>query len=508
MKKLLLILLCLPMIGFGQTSWTPCDSSFLISINSQDSIEVVYSVSGPNFNMNSNFSWVYFNMIGQCIGGSNSVASHIDTLNALNINNITDSTAIMCLISDSLSSCIVVDTLVFDSLSGWSLLSAQLSTSQTYVPDDNFEAYLEANGMGNGIANDDSILISNIYMVTNLDVSNQNISDLTGIEDFTLLTSLNCQDNQIINLDLTHNYQLEFVACYNNQLNFLDINGLYALWNLDCGNNNLTYLDVNSNITLQEFSIYDNQITSLDLSNNIYLGLLAASNNQLLNIDVSNNIYLTELSIYANNITSLNIADNINLLDLKCDFNQLTNLDVSNNPNLTHLYCAGNQITNLDISQNADLTFLSCGTNPLTTLDLSNNLALTSLDCFNGHVTNLDLSNNAALIYLICTNGQLQTLNLKNGNNYLMNTFFSLNNPNLSCINVDDEYWSTTNWMQIDSQHYFSNNCSGATSIQEHTVNKELLKVTDLLGRETKQTNQPLLYIYDDGTVEKKLNLE
>jgi len=33
-------------------------------------------------------------------------------------------------------------------------------------------------------------------------------------------------------------------------------------------------------------------------------------------------------------------------------------------------------------------------------------------------------------------------------------------------------------------------------------------KVTDLLGRETKQTNQPLLYIYDDGTVEKKIILE
>ncbi len=33
---------------------------------------------------------------------------------------------------------------------------------QTYVPDDNFEAYLEANGMGNGIANDDSVTTSNI----------------------------------------------------------------------------------------------------------------------------------------------------------------------------------------------------------------------------------------------------------------------------------------------------------------------------------------------------------
>ena len=128
MKKLLLILFCLPMIGFTQTTWTSCDSSFSININSQNSFEVVYSVSGPNLNMNSNFSWVYFNMTGQCIGGSNSVASHIDTLNALNINNIGDSTAIMCIITDSLSSCIVTDTLVYDSLLGWSLLSAHLST--------------------------------------------------------------------------------------------------------------------------------------------------------------------------------------------------------------------------------------------------------------------------------------------------------------------------------------------------------------------------------------------
>ena len=36
---------------------------------------------------------------------------------------------------------------------------------QTYVPDDNFEAYLEANGMGNGIANDDYVTTSNIDTV-------------------------------------------------------------------------------------------------------------------------------------------------------------------------------------------------------------------------------------------------------------------------------------------------------------------------------------------------------
>ena len=50
---------------------------------------------------------------------------------------------------------------------------------------------------------------------------------------------------------------------------------------------------------------------------------------------------------------------------------------------------------------------------------------------------------------------------------------------------------------------------SGITLIQESTTNKELLKVTDLLGRETKGTkNKLLFYIYNDGTVEKRIIIE
>jgi len=46
----------------------------------------------------------------------------------------------------------------------------------------------------------------------------------------------------------------------------------------------------------------------------------------------------------------------------------------------------------------------------------------------------------------------------------------------------------------------------GTVAIKEHTTNKDLLKVTDLLGREAKGIkNEPLLYIYDDGTVEKRI---
>ena len=45
--------------------------------------------------------------------------------------------------------------------------------------------------------------------------------------------------------------------------------------------------------------------------------------------------------------------------------------------------------------------------------------------------------------------------------------------------------------------------------IENYKSNKELLKVTDILGRESKGTkNQPLFYIYDDGTVEKRIVIE
>jgi len=48
-----------------------------------------------------------------------------------------------------------------------------------------------------------------------------------------------------------------------------------------------------------------------------------------------------------------------------------------------------------------------------------------------------------------------------------------------------------------------------STSITEYITKKDIIKVIDVLGRQTKHLkNQPLFYIYDDGTVEKKIILE
>ena len=55
------------------------------------------------------------------------------------------------------------------------------------------------------------------------------------------------------------------------------------------------------------------------------------------------------------------------------------------------------------------------------------------------------------------------------------------------------------------------NLCSGSVGIYEQTKNKKkLIKIVDVLGRTStvKQTNTPLFYIYDNGSVEKKIIVE
>jgi hypothetical protein len=164
------------------------------------------------------------------------------------------------------------------------------------------------------------------------------------------------------------------------------------------------------------------------------------------------------------------------------------------------------------IEEFSSLTELNCRGNQIPIFDVSNDTSLTFLDCSYNQLTDIDISSNSNIITFVCnSNPQLISLDVKNSNNINMTNVIMTQNPNLNCISVDDSIYSTNNWSvangNIDPQHYFSNNCSGTTSIQEQSTTKELLKVIDLLGRETKQTNQPLLYIYDDGTVERKLFL-
>ena len=60
-----------------------------------------------------------------------------------------------------------------------------------------------------------------------------------------------------------------------------------------------------------------------------------------------------------------------------------------------------------------------------------------------------------------------------------------------------------------DDNYVFTFDVVTSVGIEEQTTKKELLHITDILGRETKDiNNEVLLYIYDDGTVEKRIILE
>lgn len=85
-----------------------------------------------------------------------------------------------------------------------------------------------------------------LYVSHNYYRSSGNVSDLTGINYFTSLQSLNCSNSQLTSLNLTSSLsELRCLSCARNQLTSLDLTALPKLDSLDCSNNRLTDLKVN-----------------------------------------------------------------------------------------------------------------------------------------------------------------------------------------------------------------------------------------------------------------------
>lgn len=141
---------------------------------------------------------------------------------------------------------------------------------QTYVPDSLFEQALIELGLDN--QQDEYVLTRNITPVNTLDVSNREISDLTGIQDFASINYLDASHNNISNLNLTgrdeteeyyfyNNKQLEYLDVSHNELEKLKVSQLPALKTLFANNNRLTKLDVKNgnNTNFTAFNSLNNQ---------------------------------------------------------------------------------------------------------------------------------------------------------------------------------------------------------------------------------------------------------
>ena len=174
------------------------------------------------------------------------------------------------------------------------------------VPDKTFREYLlkQFDKDGNGV-----LTPAERYAVTEIDVENKYISNLSGLQFFPNLKVLNCSHNRLTKLDVSKNTVLQELVCWENQLTSLDVSQNTALQKLNCGHNRLTSLDVSKNTELTYLKCSYNRLTELDVSKNTELTYLDCGYNRLTELDVSQNTKLTELYFVSNKITSLQ-ADN------------------------------------------------------------------------------------------------------------------------------------------------------------------------------------------------------
>jgi len=307
------------------------------------------------------------------------------------------------------------------------LLSGFIGSAQQYtsIPDSNFEQALIDLNIDSGTI-DGQVLTANIINLKTLVLQGKNISDLTGIENFTNLEYLDLgainndpnRNNKISYLNITKNTKLKLLSCNFNNLTSLDLskntnltelhlegNKLSSinisknilLTVLNCGSNNLANLDITQNTALKSLYFDRNKLADIDLSNNTALLYLSCINNQLTNLNISKNIKLEILCCNFNKLTTLDVSQNTIIQSIMCDFNQLTSFDVSNNPILKTLNLNSNRISVLDISKNLQLFMVGASSNQLTSIDVTKHLSLNNLNISSNPISSLDVTNNGAL---------------------------------------------------------------------------------------------------------------
>lgn len=150
----------------------------------------------------------------------------------------------------------------------------RLRIDEGSFPDGNFRAWLFQTDYGmDGILTD-----SEIRQMTSINVSNKQIADLKGIENFTALETLDCSHNQLSCLDVSDNTMLTTLDCSQNQLKHLDVTNNTRLRTIYCYSNMMNPIQMKAFFELYLPTItsgtgilraidYDNKNEGNDLTN-------------------------------------------------------------------------------------------------------------------------------------------------------------------------------------------------------------------------------------------------
>lgn len=331
---------------------------------------------------------------------------------------------------------------------------ADVEINETNFPDVNFRTYLLSWDDGK-----DGILSDASLNMTYLNVASMSISNLKGIEFFTHLKHLYCQDNLLTELDLSANRELTYLDCTKNMLTALDLSNCTTMERIDCYGNKI------SGAAMDEF-MENLPVGSSSWGGSAFLSLvdetdaneqneatvaqvkIAKDKNYMVrclktNEETGEKYLDTYRGVVYESTEGLAITkarfpdDNFRnyLLDqtygddgvitdqeisaiVKIDVTSYNRKTISSLQGiefftaLTELDCIGNSLTTLDLSKNTKLSTLYCSQNLLSSLDLSQNVALEYLNCFGNQIEDLDLSHNMALTHIACGMNKLKKLDL------------------------------------------------------------------------------------------------
>ncbi|MBR3254497.1 InlB B-repeat-containing protein [Candidatus Saccharibacteria bacterium] len=314
-----------------------------------------------------------------------------------------------------------------------------------------------------------------LQQITGLSCYGKSIANTTGIEKMTALTSLNLHNNQLTEIDVSHNTSLTDLDLDYNKITTIDVSNHPSLKEIDAEGSSLESINVSNTSTLESLTVggkilysvnvsgcnnlkyldvsyftqgssKNEMLTELDLSDNVNLETLIAHGNSLSDKDiVINNTKLKRLELgyesttqgsgRGNNFSEINLSNNTAIETLYLTYNQLSSIDLSHLTKLKTLHISGNHLTSIDLSRNEKLEDLDLGRtrgstviydlgpghaysstehagNEIDLLDLSNNPLLTTLRVANNNLSTLNLSTQRALEYLDVGNNELYSLDL------------------------------------------------------------------------------------------------
>ncbi|MEL7005591.1 MAG: T9SS type A sorting domain-containing protein, partial [Bacteroidota bacterium] len=344
-----------------------------------------------------------------------------------------------------------------------------------------------------------------------------NLIDSINLNPFSALRELDLSDNQLTEIDLTSNKNLAELSLSSNSLSELTLDSLEDLRILNVVSNQLQGVDLSNNTSLTSLQVSSNSLTSLNMrnGNNAILGTFDATNNlELFCIEVddpnaigaawvkdeqasySDDCHYNEIFVpddafeqalidlgYDENatgplddyipiarglvITSLNISgygvqdltgleELINLKSLNARDNEIRAISLDSLAQLEVLNVANNLIERVDLTSLDSLTSVDVSGNRLDSLDISQNQELSILRFSANSITGIDITQNPNLRIITGQVNQLFAVDANNGFNQNISTFNLSDNPNLTCILVDDidSANSYTGWVKDEQAQY------------------------------------------------------